>query len=190
MSEQENNPYNAPQSAISTAEEFGEARVITVSGRIGRLRYLAYTMGLMFLVMVMGGFVIGLTVAISPPDEAGAGALTIMMAGVIYFLMFAASLILAIRRLNDFDTSGWFSLLFFVPIVNVILSLMLWFMPGTKGANRFGPQPPANSSGVIALSLILPLSFVVLMGIMAAIAIPQYDEYRQRAAEAQMQMEE
>lgn len=39
-----------------------------------------------------------------------------------------------IRRMHDVDKSGWFML---IPIYNLILV----FTPGTKGSNRFGPDP-------------------------------------------------
>jgi uncharacterized membrane protein YhaH (DUF805 family) len=45
------------------------------------------------------------------------------------------------RRLHDTDRSGWWLLLFFVPIVGWIV-LIVWFVKtGTQGANRFGDDP-------------------------------------------------
>jgi uncharacterized membrane protein YhaH (DUF805 family) len=45
------------------------------------------------------------------------------------------SIALAIRRMHDQDRSGWWIL---VPIANII---MIWFIAGTPGPNRFGPDP-------------------------------------------------
>ncbi|HXW39644.1 MAG TPA: DUF805 domain-containing protein [Xanthobacteraceae bacterium] len=53
----------------------------------------------------------------------------------------------AVRRLHDADRSGWWLLLFFVPLVGWIV-LLVWFCTaGTHGYNRFGANPlPAEAS--------------------------------------------
>jgi len=58
-------------------------------------------------------------------------------------------------------------------------------MPGTQGPNRFDHPPPPNSVGVILLALIPPLLMVI--GIIAAIAIPAYVQYQERAQTSQQQ---
>jgi type IV pilus assembly protein PilA len=63
----------------------------------------------------------------------------------------------------------------FVPLVN----MLFWFVPGTAGENRFGKRTPPNTIGVILLACILPVVFV--LGILAAIAIPAYQDYTLRA---------
>lgn len=45
-----------------------------------------------------------------------------------------------ILRLHDINKSGWYSLLIFVPILNLI-SLALFFVDGTIGGNKYGPDP-------------------------------------------------
>ena len=97
---------------------------------------------------------------------------TIMLLGVI---MLIVGVLLTIQRCHDFDVSGWLSLLLIVPIA----PLVFWIIPGTKGPNRFGNPTPPNSTGVVVLALILPILFFV--GIIAAIAIPAYQDYVQRA---------
>ncbi len=47
------------------------------------------------------------------------------------------SLAAAIRRMHDQDKSGWFIL---IPFYNLILL----FLDGTRGPNRFGPDPKAG----------------------------------------------
>ncbi len=49
------------------------------------------------------------------------------------------SLAVAVRRMHDTNKSGWFIL---VPIYNLVLALT----PGTKGDNRFGPDPITSSA--------------------------------------------
>lgn len=63
-------------------------------------------------------------------------------------------LAIAAKRIHDFDRSGWWVLLHFVPVVgSLALIVVLGCMPGTHGANRFGTDPlrrpadPALNSG-------------------------------------------
>ena len=93
--------------------------------------------------------------------------------------MLVVGVMLTIQRCHDFDVSGWLSLLLIVPVA----PLLFWIIPGTKGANRFGAPTPPNSTGVVVLALILPILFFV--GIIAAIALPAYQSYAERARMAQ-----
>jgi uncharacterized membrane protein YhaH (DUF805 family) len=45
----------------------------------------------------------------------------------------------SVRRVHDHDKSGWFIL---IPIYNLIL----YCMEGTRGPNRFGPDPKASDT--------------------------------------------
>ena len=54
------NPYAAPRAAVSdveVAQEYQEIRIWSPSGRIGRLRYLAYGTGSILLAGVIAGVV-------------------------------------------------------------------------------------------------------------------------------------
>lgn len=50
------------------------------------------------------------------------------------------SITTGIRRLHDFNKSGWWFLFMFVPIANIALLISLLFTAGTKGENRFGVE--------------------------------------------------
>ena len=152
---------------VGDREEFQPVKLFAVSGRIGRARYIVYSM-LVSLVLVVPAMAL---VALSP----AAGMVALMVAYVACFVM---SMMLTIQRCHDFDMTGWFSLLVFVPFAN----LMFWFIPGTDGANRFGAKTPPNSTRVLIAIWMIPVVFV---GIMAAVAIPAYQQYQQRAAAAQ-----
>lgn len=169
MSTVARNPYGAPRAALQDApEEVQPVRVFSVSGRIGRVRYIAYTMGLPFLIMLLAG--IG-SAFLGP---AGA-ALTV----VAWIATVAVSIMLTIQRSHDFDMTGWFALLWLVPLVN----LAFWFIPGTDGANRFGGKTPPNGVGVLLAVFVVP---VVVIGILAAVAVPAYQDYVKRAEQAQL----
>jgi uncharacterized membrane protein YhaH (DUF805 family) len=45
-----------------------------------------------------------------------------------------------VRRLHDVNKSGWWLLIFFVPVANLVL-LIFFLWPGTVGPNQFGESP-------------------------------------------------
>jgi uncharacterized membrane protein YhaH (DUF805 family) len=173
---QDRNPYAAPRATVAAAEldeDYGEIRVFTARGRLGRVRYIGYSLGLTFLFSA----VLGIAAGLAGP----AVALPVTIVG--YIAIFFVSLLLTIQRAHDFNSSGWLSLLMFVPLANLIFLII----PGTDGENRFGKQPPPNTVGAIIAACLLPL--IVILGIAAAIAIPAYQDYVQRAQAAQSQSE-
>ncbi len=64
--------------------------------------------------------------------------------GVIYAAaVFLPTLAVTVRRIHDTDRSGWWALLGVVPL-GVIARLILQAFDGTKGDNRFGPDPKGD----------------------------------------------
>lgn len=59
----------------------------------------------------------------------------------INILGFIFTFSLGIRRLHDIGLSGWFSLLFFIPLANLLLVLSFLFIRGKNGPNAYGPEP-------------------------------------------------
>jgi uncharacterized membrane protein YhaH (DUF805 family) len=178
-----NTPYNPPKSAVADmAHEFGELKVFSAKGRIGRVRYLGWSMGFTMLALVVLFAAMGAAAA-----TAGQG-----LAMAIYFIglipMTVISAFFVIQRLHDLDKSGWLFLLMLVPLVGLFFTLYIIFAPGSQGANRYGNPPPPNSTGVLVLAWLVPVMMVVI-GILAAMAIPAYQSYVQKAQEAQMQMQ-
>lgn len=62
------------------------------------------------------------------------------LGSVIYSLCGLAVLLpnlgMSVRRMHDIDRSGWWVLLNFVPVLNLVF-LVFTLLPGTPGANRF-----------------------------------------------------
>lgn len=163
------NPYGAPRAALDDeSEDYQPVKLFSTAGRIGRARYILYSMGLPLLIM----FVIGLVAAF-----AGTMGGALMVAG--WIAVVAISIMLTVQRCHDFDTTGWLALVALIPLVNLIF----WFMPGTDGRNRFGARTAPNSTGVLIGVWIVPAVFIV--GIIAAISIPAYQQYVERAAQKQ-----
>ncbi len=163
------NPYGAPRSqTISGVDEDmpQEVKIFSVNGRIGRARYIVYSIGLTLLIMGVGI------------------ALSVVTAGIAlipaYIAIFVIQIMLTIQRCHDFNASGWLSLLLLVPLV----ALIFWFIPGTDGSNRWGSKTVPNSTPVIVGAWICAL-IIPLTGILAAIAVPQYQKYVERAKAVQ-----
>ncbi|HOW76988.1 MAG TPA: DUF805 domain-containing protein [Candidatus Competibacteraceae bacterium] len=176
------NPYQSPRSAIAPTAptQFGEINLLSAQGRLGRVRYIGYSVGIGLLVNVIAAIVGGVAAVL----QGGGEAVGWLAGGVIIMLTVAAlaiSILLAIQRLHDFDASGWWSVLIVIPLANLVLYLVLLMMPGGQGRNRFGNPPPPNTTGVILLALIVPL--IAVIGIIAAIAIPAYQDYAARPRE-------
>jgi uncharacterized membrane protein YhaH (DUF805 family) len=69
----------------------------------------------------------------------------IELAGRLVNLLLAWPCIaVSVKRLHDYDFSGWWLLINLVPAVGSLITLIAnGFVPGTPGANRFGPDPLA-----------------------------------------------
>lgn len=52
-----------------------------------------------------------------------------------------AAIMLQIRRCHDLGWSGWAVVVGLIPGVNIIFALILFFMKGTDGPNKYGPDP-------------------------------------------------
>lgn len=173
--------YQAPNEALPDSRQDEVATSISLlnfSSRVGRLRYLAYTFGLLLLTNLGLTFLLAVGAAFVGMEST----IVAMVLGLCLGLLIP--FVMAVRRFHDLDLSGWFSLLSLIPLVNIIVALYLLFAPGSKGGNRFGPQPPKNSAGVIIVGLVIPVLFVVTI---TAVAVPAYQQYIARAQQAELQ---
>jgi uncharacterized membrane protein YhaH (DUF805 family) len=108
----------------------GFGKLFSSSGRIGRLEYFLTILGMVVLV----------TLTFAIPDFS-VGGLTVGVAELGILLSLPAwiiSIFAGIKRLHDFDQSGWLILLGFVPIVGLLLLLVMLSKGPSPGLNRFG----------------------------------------------------
>jgi uncharacterized membrane protein YhaH (DUF805 family) len=152
------NPYQAPAATVADAgDEIQPVRLFSISGRIGRARYIAY--GAAFYTLL--GFVSGLLVT----AFGAVGAALMVVASIAVIVI---GFMLTIQRCHDFNMSGWLSLLMLVPVANLVFLLI----PGTDGPNRFGGPTPPNGIGVLVVAWLIPA--IALAGFIAAIAVPAF----------------
>jgi len=178
------NPYTPPRATVDDIHErvteFSTPKVWSISGRLGRLRYMAYFV-IATLIMYAALAVIGIVAALARSS----GAILALIA-LIYIPFLVLSTMLAIQRSHDMGWSGWTVLLAIIPLAGFI-----WlFKAGTPGANAYGAPPPPNTTVVKVFGLFGPIVGIALIGILAAIALPAYQGYVMRAKAAQMQQQQ
>jgi uncharacterized membrane protein YhaH (DUF805 family) len=145
-------PYSPPQARVGESlPEFAVLKPFSVEGRIGRLRFLAWTMVLSLVTLP----IVGVFALIGLGLVSGNSTNGLIIGGIFAFFLFMAflvvSVLFSIQRLHDIGWSGWLWLLNLVPFVGSFFPLVIMVMPGNVGANRYGPPPPPNSTAVKVL---------------------------------------
>jgi uncharacterized membrane protein YhaH (DUF805 family) len=165
-------PYAPPRAQVGEPiREYGELKAFTTQGRIGRLRYLAWSMALMTAAL---GMLLVTSIGFAISTVLGS-----ILAGLLGIGLLTVSVQISVQRLHDMGWSGWFMLLNLVPVIGTAFPLAMLLVPGNDGVNRFGSPQPPNSRAVkivAALWLLMPV-----IGILVAIAIPAYQQYQHRA---------
>lgn len=159
---------------------------LNVGGRFGRRSYLAWNMLLGFCLMIGVILIMALLPgarALFSPDSnmslPAIVALILIYGAVVYF-----SIIFLIRRLHDRNHSGWLALLVLVPVINVLFGLYILFAPGNQDNNQFGqPRTTRGWESVLAILYIL----VIVLSVVAALAVPSYQDYVTRAQSSILQ---
>ncbi len=133
------NPYTAP--AYSTAwpstSDGGIGKLFSSEGRIGRLEYFLIVLGVWVLLILAWGIII----AVDAPG------VTLVLGLGSWLLAIVLSVCAGIKRLHDFDQSGWLYLLFLVPVASLIMLFVLLLKGGDPGVNRFGYQDSGSVMG-------------------------------------------
>jgi len=85
---------------------------------------------------------------------------------------------LSVLRTHDFNWSGWWVLLTFIPVVGVIFSLLLLFFPGSPDDNDFGDKPESatwgHALGALAALFIVPTAIALIAPAFIARGVTQF----------------
>ena len=111
----------------------------TFSGRARRKEFWFFQLFVLLIAMVLSlvDRMLGLL-----DDETGFGPLS----GLFSLAMFIPSLAVSVRRLHDTDRTGWWALLYFVPLLGFLVLLVFFVLDGTRGTNRFGEDPKGGTA--------------------------------------------
>ncbi len=130
-----------PSSATGTGEGM-------FKGRLGKKKYLHIVLAgiLGFLLFVAVGLLLGFGFMDSVDSmNAGAGVLAFMLllgfSSLVYGIMQLGA---TVRRLHDIGHSGWWALLSFINLVNLVMLLYLCMKDGDDHSNAFGTQADAD----------------------------------------------
>lgn len=173
-------PYAPPLADVSEGVAgFATLKPFGVDGRIGRLRFLAWSMVLSLVTMAVVGVFAIIGLALVSSDSTA----SLIIGGILaFFLCLAfliASIMISAQRLHDIGWSGWLWLLNLVPFVGSFFPLLLLAMPGNQTANRYGAPPPPNSTAVKVLSALwLVVIALVIVGALAGGLSAIQDEYQ------------
>lgn len=134
-------------------------RYAEFSGRSRRMEFWSFALLnlIVYTVLAIVGMAMGFSLGAfanlengAPPSSVfGGGMIIVLVLGGIYMLAtLIPNIAVSIRRFHDRDMSGWwylgFIVLSMIPFVGWIASiaeLVIFFLPGTPGHNRFGPDP-------------------------------------------------
>lgn len=115
------------------AIETGFRRYFDFSGRASRSEYWWWTLFSTIVIVVMGVT----DELLNPGQQVGIFSFVNM---IVCLVLFIPGLAVSVRRLHDIDRTGWWLLLAFTIVGNVVL--IYWAcVKGTEQNNRFGTDP-------------------------------------------------
>lgn len=118
-------------------------RYADFSGRSRRKEFWMFYLGVIIAAVIIAIVENILGIAGSVGDVTGP--LTLLFALGI----FIPSLAVQVRRWHDQDKSGWFVLVGLIPLIGGLINLVFMMLEGTKGPNRFGPDPKASGNAEV-----------------------------------------
>ena len=156
-------PYAPPRASVGEAlPEFSALKAFSFVGRIGRLRFLAWTMALTLVTLGVGSVLAIFGFALISTDSTAGLILAGLLAFILVVVLAFISIQFSVQRLHDIGWSGWLWLLNLVPVVGSIFPFVIMIVPGNNTANRYGAPPPPNSNAVRVLAS-LWLVFIAIM---------------------------
>lgn len=86
-------------------------------------------------------YILGYAIAFMVGGALGMGEL---LAGVFGLALLVPNIAVSVRRFHDIGKSGWWTLIFIIPLVGLI-AMIYFFTKVSEGPNQYGegPQPPA-----------------------------------------------
>ena len=103
----------------------------------GRARRKEYWYFLLFniIISIVLAVIDGVTGTFSAETDMG------LLGGLYTLAVLIPGLAVSVRRLHDTDRSGWWLLIYLIPLIGAIVLLVFMVQDSTPGENRYGPNP-------------------------------------------------
>jgi uncharacterized membrane protein YhaH (DUF805 family) len=152
------------------------------NGRSTRAEYWYFNL-FNFLAFFVLSFVDGVIGSFNP--EVGIG----LLGGIYSLAVLIPNIAVSVRRLHDTDRSGWWLLIYLIPLIGALVLLIFMVQDSQQSDNQYGLNPkPGNKGGSnLVVVAVVVIVFIAVIGIFAAIAIPAYQTYVDRAKQAELQ---
>ena len=85
---------------------------------------------------------------------------------ILNILMLIPLMIFSVRRLHDFNLSGWFALLELIPLLNIVMCIALMLIPGSANANQYGEPRASKTWEVVLAFLFIGLFLLILVNVL------------------------
>jgi uncharacterized membrane protein YhaH (DUF805 family) len=112
--------------------------LLSSEGRISRTQF---WLGILLTLAI---YLVGALVLFGIGGAAGSETVMYIMGipfiALIIFLIWS-QIALNNKRLHDLDKSGWFQLIYLIPVIGMVFIFYIGLAPAKPGPNRFGPNP-------------------------------------------------
>lgn len=119
-------------------------RYFDFAGRSRRKEYWMFFLLNLIIITVMTTVLFGLGFSMDPYTASSGGPVTWLIfavMGLYSLIVLIPSIAVQVRRFHDQDKSGWFVLINFVPYIGGLIVLVFMLLEGTRGPNKYGPDP-------------------------------------------------
>jgi len=126
-------------------------RYFDFEGRSRRKEFWMFFLLNTIVVFVLGGMLLVTGYSMDPYGGSSGGPfawLLMAVLGLYWLAILIPSIAVQVRRFHDQDKSGWFVLLGLIPFLGGLVVLVFMLLEGTKGPNRFGPDPKGAGTEV------------------------------------------
>lgn len=90
------------------------------------------------------------------------------LVAVVLVLYLVATIRVNNARLHDFNSSGWWNILYFIPVINIFFFLQLVGLSGTSKENKYG-LPPASTNFIQKILACISMVIIIANAIFSLI---------------------
>ncbi len=112
--------------------------LFSFDGRRNRKSYFFYSLALS-TIFLLGLFIVGLVREYV--DLVAVKVVNLLCALIFLVTVMVSNAAVTAQRCRDAGITGWLALLAVLPMIGWIFSFWIMLVPGTRGSNKYGPDP-------------------------------------------------